>query len=391
MASERNFADGRLSHTKQTHKTVEDAEQVIGKQQALPIVDQAAYDEYVRLGQSPILTTKKMHTASDGTTINLGKMPHHVQKDIQHLPPPEQQKIMKLKQVFQQMQNKRTGLFRKAYGTNVKGDGTPATDKVQSTLDLKRPELIELFGKMFSLAEVHEVVLKLWKLPIKKDTLEAWRIANQDAITVRMEQHKREYSDIRLVHKRSRLEELVWLYNHRKNIYQNTRKGEDHRLLMTTLQQIKQEVEGDSIRVDHNLQINVDDVSGQLKDTFSFISIKEIVVARVAAKMGKEPLTIIKAMSQGYYHQNLHAEVIEEEMPAYPSTSTYDFDRIQKQHAQAEQNKQFEAPVAQLQPAQLSQAEMIKQALIKKLQEKQQDVNYTKNSLNPLFIDKANS
>lgn len=379
-------------------KTLQDGLDVIGEEGAKPmkVMDQAAFDEYNRLNKHPMLNERSKHTASDGSIINLMKVTPHVKKDIEHLPLPEQAKIMALKTVQVKIQNKRTGQYKKAFGV-VNKDGTTYNDRLTSTLDHKRAELIELFGKMFNIAEVHEIVLKIWKLQIKKDTLNEWRQKNQEAINIRIEQHKREYSDVRLAYKRSRLEELTWMYNKRKRIYEISVKGDDHRLLLSTLAQIKQEVEGDLIRIDGSLTMDIEAaIGGKMKDTFSNISLKEIIVARVAAKSNLDVAKVVQGISRGYYFKQLHAEDIDHELVAtFPSTQTYDFDRIQRIQAQKQANEAIEtqgaasnAQAVQLQTKQASDS--IKALLLRKLQARQGDINHTENSLGGKFIEAAN-
>lgn len=383
---------------KENETLIDKMEEAIGKQQALPVVDQEAYNEYLRLSKNPLLNEKKMQLCSDGKYYNIAKMPHHLQEDIKHLPIDEQKKMMSLKKVYFSLNNKRTGLLRRAHGANVKGNGEQATNHRLKVLDVKKAELIELFGRMFSSSEVHELVLKTWKLNVNKDTLIEWRKAHQDEVNIRIEEHKRTYSDIRLSHKRSRLEELSWLYTQRKAIYNMTKKGDDHRLLLQTIEAIKREVEGDRIVFDGQMNINLEaTIDGHVKnEILSHISILEIVLARVAAKTGIDPVGLIKNVSDGFYFNKLYAEDVDhEEVKAYPSAQVYDFDRITRINKQRDEQKQIQkvnglTSIKKPNPVDVQLGQEIKDILMKRIQEKVGDVNYAKNSLNGDFIDQAN-
>lgn len=391
------MADGRTTRFTGS-KDLNDAHTVLGEEGAVPlrVVDTEAFAEYTRLSAHPILNAKSKYETSEGTIINLMKLPHHVRADIEHLPIKEQSKIMALKEVNMKIQNMKTGCFKRAYGV-INKDGTTYGGKILSSLDLKRAELIELFGKMFTLGEVHEIVLKIWKLPIKKEALGDWRTRNQEAINARIEVHKREYSDVRLAYKRSRLEELTYLYTKRRRIYDLSGKGDDHRLLLATLAQIKQEVEGDLIRIDGALTMDIEaTINNKMQETYNFINLKEIIIARVAAKNGLEVASLIKGISAGYYFRNLHADKRDDTTPQnFPSSQTYDFDkiaRIQQQKADVERleaTKQADVK-AGLIVQQTATSQSIKQLLIEKLKSKQGDINYTHNSLTGNFIDKGN-
>ena len=53
------------------------------------------------------------------------------------------------------------------------------------------------------------------------------------------ENFKKDYSDIRLGYKGSRLEELQYIYNNRKSIYSKSNSREDEKELMTLIESIK--------------------------------------------------------------------------------------------------------------------------------------------------------
>jgi hypothetical protein len=297
------------------------------------------------------------------------------------------EKIKSIKRNQQNIKLRAMALLSKSYGTVVNKHGEVV--KMKSPFDPVREQMIELFGRMFTGVEVHEVCLKQWKMTVTKNMVDDFRKNNIIEINKRIEEHKRTYSDIRLGHKRSRLEELVWLYGKRKRIYEISNKGEDHRLLLATLDQIKKEAEGDVLRIDGNINIGLDvTIQNHIqKDLAKTIPLKEIVLARVAAKSGSDPLKLINYLNQSIYRKVLDAETVDfEEMPEYPSLQNYDFDRIRRIQDQEEQNKALEAKIIST-PNQeaISQGELLRQMMLKKLSEKQGDVNKERNELSGII------
>ena len=387
-------------------KVIKDATQVIGEdklKKQVPtgkgvIRDQEAYDEWIRLKAHPLLTTQKIQMMSTGFTVNLGNFPSQFQSIIYALPEPEKKRLTTLREAFNRILVKANACQRRAYGTMVNHEG----DIVKSSrsfnpLDTKRAELIELFGRMFTIPEVHAICLKEWKFNnVTKSQLEEWRQNNIADISIRIEEHKRSFSDIRLGYKRSRLEELTWLFQQRKTIYQLTKKAEDHRLLLDTLKAIKAESEGDLIRIEGAIEMNLDGMMHEHLGTevFRYFPLQEIILARVAAKAGVSVANMLAAIEKGYYHSVLHIDAGDEghvDKKDFPSTLTYDFDRISRMWKQQEAIRAIEPPKPTATPASTQTAsDLIKKALLAKLATKNGDVNAARNTQAGYFVDKAN-
>jgi hypothetical protein len=363
----------------------------------LTITNQEAYDEAIRIKEGPLFNEKKMVTTSLGKTFSLGVMSHHFAQYIMDLPEEEQNKLKILKTTYMKLLTKANNLMKKAYDSPyVNGKGEISSEHFKNKLDVKRLEIIELFGRMFSVREVHEICLKEWGLKCSASLIGEYRETNKEEIALRIEEHKRTFSDIRLGHKRSRLEELSYLYQKRKRIYEMTQKGEDHRLLLETLKQIKSEAEGDLIRIDANIDMNIQNqINVHLQtEVFQHISIKEIVLARVATRLGASVPEFLSIMNKGYYNNMIHKhadEIDYEEINTFPSTEVYDFDKINRMHQKKEaeeQNKPKE--VLQISASDAEASDSIKELLMKRILAQKQSINTKKNTLQGYFIDKEN-
>lgn len=362
----------------------------LGQQVPVEIKDYEAYYNHIKLRDNPIHTIilqigdKTMPITHPVPVVNKA-----VAKALElgEIDESRADKIKAIKRNQQNIKLKAMALLSKSYGTVVNKRGEVV--KMKSPFDPVREQMIELFGRMFTAAEVHEVCLKQWKMTVTANMVQDFRKSNIVDITKRNEEHKRTYSDIRLGHKRSRLEELVWLYNKRKRIYEISNKGEDHRLLLATLDQIKKEAEGDVLRIDGNINIGLDiTIQNHIqKDLNKTIPLKEIVLARIAAKTNIDPMKLVNYLNLSIYRNVLDAETVDfEEMPPYPSLQNYDFDRIRRIQEQEENIKIIEAKIIpKVDQQAIDSGEMLRQILLKKLSQKSGDINKEKNELSGIM------
>lgn len=371
------------------NKLIEDAETVIGELIPAEVVDTKAYEEYVRLAAHPILNERKVITFSTGRKMSLGTATHHIERFITDLPEAEQKQILALRKVWLTLHCRRNAAHTKAYGSMADSEGKLV--RKNDKFALVRREMIELFGRMYTAKEVHELTVKEFEIQCTLQSVMNFRERNIGEINARIEEHKRTYSDIRLGYKRSRLEELTWLYITRKRIYEHSKKGDDHRLLLMTLEQLRKEIEGDTLRIDGTINANIELTVQQHinKELFSNFPLKEIILARVAARAKVETATLLLEINKSYYNQFLHSDSdASVELPAYPSTQTYDFDRIRRIQYQAAQQPANVVKVITTQQA--TTAMTVKEALLKKLKNKSEHINYNKEKLSGKFVDRSN-
>jgi len=320
------------------------------------IVDKEAWLEWQRLKNSKTLNENKMLEASDGMIVNLGWLPPTLFKKIAHLPEAEQKQIKARKNVYQKTLTRANGMKMAAYGNafnriNLKEE----RGSQHSILWTRKEEVIELFGRMFTPEEVHKIVVEEWKLPCSLKVVINFRDKYLDTITDRINNFKREFSDIRLGIKRGRLEELVYLYTVMKEKFSANKGVYEHRALITNLEQIRKEVEGDKILFDGNLNVSLEaNVNLHLQqEILRSVNINQIIIGRVAARMRMHPERIIKALLDSYYAKLTGivqpAEEAEYETVEYPSNLPYDFTEIERvqQKLKDEADEAVEAVVIQ--------------------------------------------
>lgn len=346
------------------------------------IKDKKAYKKMLKLQKHPILTSNKMHECSDGIIINIALFPHVIKKKIAHLTEVEQKEILDLKAEYYSVNNNLTVQKRLAYGLK-QGGGKSASRS--SLLEQRREELIEYFGRMFTIEEVFKIVKKDWGIPVGKAVVAAFRSENAVEIEKLIERHQATFSDIRLGVKRSRMEELTYLYAKQKDKHEDTNARDDLKILLQMLEQIRKEAEGNRLTIDGKVDINYEqNIHLHLQqEVFKTFNIKEIILGRVAAKMGIDPVKLIYSLQQSYYKR--FSNVLGDYDPdqktdiVYPSQMNYDFERIGRMHMQ--HDKDIEDAIVleeEKNDKDKDRAKLLKEKLRKKLQKKKATVKDTK-------------
>ncbi len=300
------------------------------------VTDKKAYIKYTKLSKHRILNEDTIQKASDGEDINVAWFPHIVRKKIEHLPLDEQKHFLEEKELYSSINNNATVQKRLAFGLKqgrgAGKDGTP------SLLDLRGPEIIEYFGRLFTPQEILKVINQDWGIDFRSvKQLQDFRKRHAKEIAEEVEKFKASHSDVRLAVKRSRLEEYTYLYGQQKEKYENSRSDSSYKLLLDTLEKIRKESEGDRLTIDGKVDINYEqNLQGHLRnEIFKTINLKEIIIGRVAARMGVSPVKLIHSLNNSFYKKfsNVLGDFNPEEgqdEQTFPSQMGYDFERIGK-------------------------------------------------------------
>lgn len=319
------------------------------------------------------------HQTSDPLVIiDLKTTMNVVRSKTKHLPKEEREEIEKRAKAVRVLMGKGSALKAKAFGVRQGGYYTMS----ESMLDPRAGELIEYFGRFYSAKEVQKIVVDDWGYPCSMKQLQTFRKNNLDKIKERQEEYKRDYSDIRLGYKRSRLEELEWLYKTRKDKYEATQSQQDYRLLLQTLDAIKKEVEVDVLRIEGDINHKIEttiNVHVQ-QELFKDMTINDIIVARVAAKQGLNSAFLIERLHKSFYARHSGFGTgdrhIHEEEVQYPSTIVYNWGEIEKMHREEkdklnEQKKPLEITDTKV----VQKSQSIKDALMARIKQSKKDVN----------------
>ena len=346
------------------------------------VKDKEAYLAAAKLAQDPILAPENtiLETSDPELIINLSSSKYVLLQRIGYLPEKERNNLINQAQKRRSVFGKLIQLRNKAFGINERPDID--SNPPDTLYSVYRAEIIDLFGRFFTIGEVQDILYKKHGLTISPNTLNGFKLKCSPAINEKQEAFKRDYSDVRLGYKRSRLDELTYLYNHRKNIYQSSQAREDYRLLLQTINQIRQEVEGDILNINGNIIHDIElTINHQLReDMLKESLLLEIVVARLATKNNINPLYYITKLRNSLYAKlngfnpeitNFQEEII------WPSQQMIGLDNIEKK---AEQKMAEDKQLKEQVPFEIINTgnELLKQKLLEKIKEKQKQISLTR-------------
>jgi hypothetical protein len=327
------------------------------------VVDEKAYKALKAFQKLPVFTTKKTVELSDGTDVQINQMFHHYKKKIAHLPLDEQEILIEKKIHYQSLCSKLAVLKRKAFGANH--------DMGVSVIVGAHHELVMgLLGRYFTYSEIAKQLQEEHGIEASTDMVERYAKRHKEEIKAKQDEFQQSYTDVRLFVKRSRLEELLWLYTNRKDKYTQTQNREDYKLLLQTLEQVRKESEGEILNVVGNLNVNVEvDIRNHLKaEVFKGIGLKEIILGRIAARQGIPVERLIASINNSYYNRLNSEEVTDVEYTKFPSSETYDFGAIERKNNLDAKNKEKEVSTAVVVT---DKASSIKEAFLAKIKAKQ--------------------
>lgn len=297
------------------------------------VVDKKEYLKMVALSKKKIFNKGKVIETSDNGIVVLSTFVHIIRNKIRHLPKAEQTEILKAKEKYTSLNSRLSIHKRRAFGGKLGPDKeNPGGHK--GALKGRETQIKDMFIKFYSVEEVAKEAITIWGLPIGISSLKAFYLKHQKEIEQEREKFKASYLDVRLGIKRSRLEELTFLYSFQKDRFHERPSNETYRLLLTTLESIRKEAEGDRLTIDGKLDISYEvNIQQHLQaEVFRTMNLKEIILGRVAAKMKISPVKLIFSLNQSYYKKfsNVLGDFDEGEggQVVYPSQLSYDFERI---------------------------------------------------------------
>ena len=349
-------------------------------------IDKEAYEQWMKMLKLPQLKNRD-YECSDGRLAKLGAPLPTLQKMIAGLGQDEVTIILKKKTLHDQLLMKANNLKRRAFGLNRVKAGEPK--KITHLFDARRLEMIELFGRMFSVQEVHQICLEEWQINVDISQVAKFRATYGTMINDKIETHKQGFADIRLGVKRSRLEEYCWIYNESKLKYTKINSREDLKVMITVLDKIKDETEGNQIKLDISGQVDVEVTVNQhvQKEVMKGLGLRQIIIGRVASKMKADPAILVNRLTTSYYAKFATMEGDVEDIPyeevKYPTKEPYDFDKIKEQNAvivaQTEQTTK-QLRIQAYQKAEIPKKLGAKEALMKMIKGEQEKVGAVKSA-----------
>lgn len=240
---------------------------------------------------------------------------------------------------FQHFWGRMTVCSKKAFGGNWLMPG--------GVLAAKQDELLDLFGRLYTLDEVYRIVIEDWGYSVARETIRTFYSRNLEKIEKLRNQYESDFSDVALTKKRSRLDKLSVMFYTYYNKWAKDNRLEYSKELRALLEQIRKEVEGDSLNLNVQGQINVDmtiEANKTLYDTYKRIPVNNLILGMVAAKKGIDPTKLMAQLTSSYYSAmtGYGGKYDAETQLIHPVDLTYNWNEINMKHRGDKKNELIE-------------------------------------------------
>lgn len=315
-----------------------------GKYTLAKALDEKLYTKWIEAERHPDRNNIHFTSECGNYSFKIPLFKHHLENYVKQLGEADTERAFKIWEKLQAQANIIQSCKRLAFPSfNTKfNQGVKSLERSENdirTLKYKKV-IIELFGRMYPLKEIHRICVKNLKIIISKETLMEIEKENLSLISDLHARYKDgDVSDLRLSSKRGRLEEIEDLFYSIKSSFESTGSKSDARMMKELIESARKE-EGDKISVKVQGELNMSvkhEISNVSNEIFKYLNINQIIISRVAARMGVNPLQMITDMQQTAYARfngmlNVQGEEKDEEYAEmiYPTAMPYDFGNIEK-------------------------------------------------------------
>lgn len=249
------------------------------------------------------------------------------------------------------------------------------------------PIILDLSGRFYKPEEIHRVLCEDFEITsVTVNQIKNVVKDNLSKIKSLQEEYQKDYSDVRLAYKRSRLEELQQMYNNRKSQYnKNNYNREDEKALLGLLESIKKEIQGDMV-INANVNLQIEEKSNFFieQEMLKNLNISMFVLARICGRMNVNPNLVLSRLAHsryaqfsGYSEKGLSPTAATDPID-YASNIVYNWPQIE---AQNEERVKEEKVLAQLPEIKSPKVLTLKDKLKKRLKDAKQPLEEGKNNL----------
>lgn len=337
------------------------------------VVNPKEYKKMLALQKHPTIRNT-MYISSDGQEINIAMLPHRLKKFIEHLSPKEQEQVLELKRQYNVIRAKITTASALAFGRAGCYGGKKKDEVAVNKLSPFEEDIIELLGRMFTVAEVVRIMGEDNGVIVNEDDVKGILKKYIVDIERKREEFRNRVADVRLYNKRPRLEELAWMYSKMKARYVALNGIDAYNSMLRTLEQIRKEAEGDVLNINGVLDVNVEvTIQNHIqKEILKTINLKEIILGRVAARMNFDTKKLVAGLHNSYYAKfvDISGEYDEEAEMNYPSNQAYDFSAIERTAS----NNVMDVKAEDVTDVEKSSAERTKELFLAKIRKQKQEM-----------------
>lgn len=343
-------------------------------------VDTEIKKQIEELESHPLIVDSPIRVLGTGDEVSIKTPGHILKKSLTRLGMEEEdmQPILDESKQFRSVRSKLTQLKIKASGvTRGSRHTTKALERSQ--------ELLDLFGKYYNATEVHQITNQHWGLTnLRYDWVIDFKNKNAEYIAELREKYAKDHSNVRLGHKRSRLDELTYMYQTRKQKYDDSNSRDDENQLLKIVEQIRKEIEGNKLTIDGSISVQ-NDITLQNhvnQEMIKYLNINDLIISRLCARMKINPKLILHRLHNSYYKKFTGFVQVEGENDykeiQYPSAMVYDFGHIEKMHKEVAVQEVPYEEVKEVPVEEKKKVLTVKEKILAKLKEQKDKVEKNK-------------
>ena len=174
----------------------------------------------------------------------------------------------------------------------------------QTLLQLRSAEVIDLYGKYYSLEEIRSIIQNKWQFSIRPAELQDFYNKHKDKIDRLRADYVLAGKEIRLATDAGRMEVLSKIAFEMEKKFEVSKTIDVSRELRAVIEQIRKEVKGEELRltVDGKIDITATIQANQtVHEALQKLPINMIVIGLTAAKQGINPAWLIGSLANSYY------------------------------------------------------------------------------------------
>lgn len=339
------------------------------------VINNEDYDNYLLLtNQWKNHIQRYYKNKSKNVEIDLAQPTKYIEEEIKKnkISDSEAELIKKINLEIYSIVMKATLFKKRAFGDTRVGIGENG-DFIPDEISMITPIAIDLFGRFYKVEEVHQVIQQDLEI-VNVSIYQLKNIYKDNVAKIKelQDKFKSSYSDCRLGYKRSRLEELQYLYNERKQIYSNDKSRENEKQLQSLLESIKKECDGDLV-INGNFNVTVENQADLFvkQEILKELNISMFVLSRIAGRMNVNPLFLLSRLANsrysqfsGYSPRGLSPTSMTDEID-YPSNLIYNWSTIKSQNESQVQKDEQQSALPEIQN--VERVLSLKEQLLQKL------------------------
>jgi len=316
------------------------------------IVNQGAYDKYVKLRDNPIFDKEGRFIATSNQNIKIDPLSNleYISSQLEAIPSKVEHgkilsKVNGAKAAIRKLENLKSSAFGLPVAVMDESLSKMVAVKV---LDERSAELITLFGKLHTVNEIYEKINSEWGYPVLKETLRKFRDRHVNKIEEEKTLWRNDISHLRLAHKSSRIEEYMQLYAYYKGQWEASNSAKDYDKLMQILKQLYTETGKTEIDINasiiHSFERTIQPHIAS--EILGRRSLNDIIITRVAEQLKVSGLYLMKVLGDSYYKKftgfgdsSVTVDELNLMRPDSPHSTIYNWNELDRINASGEMAK----------------------------------------------------